>query len=175
MCFVIRNSAYIRISHGISVDRKIYGISLHDLFHSLWLKSLQTVDPVLEIQSAFRWSNEISRQLRVRRCNQIRKVVAKRKFKLAFIRVARRNWDKQQLVNGWEIKTNFVRENYSPQWLITLFWKVAKRKFLSLERRQSYTTCSSTKNIHGGAHDKFFNSTITFLFFFFLPSRRMHK
>ena len=52
---------------------------------------------------------------------------------------------------------------------------MAKRRFLSVERRQSYATCSSTKNIHAGARDKFFNSAITFLFFFFLPFRRMHK
>lgn len=104
MCFVIRNSAYVRISYGISVDGKIYGISLHDLFYPLWLKSLQTVDSMLEIQSAFRWSNEISNatKLRVRRSNEIRKVVAKRKFKLAFIRVARRNWDKQQQLGNGE-------------------------------------------------------------------------
>lgn len=99
---VLRYSQFSVYTHlvRIFVNRKIHGISLYDLFHSLWLKSLQKVDSMLEIQSALRWSNEVSKQLRVRRCNQIRKVVAKRKFKLAFIRVARRNWDKQQLENS---------------------------------------------------------------------------
>lgn len=99
---VLRYSRFSVYTHPVRNFRKskIHRISLHDFFHSLRLKPLQTVDSMLEIQSALRWSNGISEQLRVRRRNQIRKMVAKRKFKLAFIRVARRNWDKQQLGNS---------------------------------------------------------------------------